>query len=283
MPSFELVKKVNHLDKEFIISLIKDTIQKNEYDIDAFSVNENMQEISFAVSHKKFGSVTGGISFKKQSENKGHLITIVANTPEVRTFKYWFISFLLCVLSLGILTPFVIGYIIGDVWGRPNTEKRKENALQSFNRIFESVYIKAESPEEYKQTTVALQEKEQILVKENTSNIEKINSLEISEQWKEKFRLLDKAGKLKFTYENFKELSKKERLKIGFNIWGFLLGPFYYFAKGMWLKGFILTFFGLLFAAATGIGILLVPAIAGAYANYDFYRFKVHNDKMWWF
>jgi hypothetical protein len=62
----------------------------------------------------------------------------------------------------------------------------------------------------------------------------KIDSLKVSERWREKFRVIEKAGGPKLP--KFKSVPYNERTTIGFSIPGFLFGPFYYLAKGMWRK-----------------------------------------------
>lgn len=128
-----------------------------------------------------------------------------------------------------------------------------------------------------------------------TNEAKSINELDVSESWKKKFEILERAGEFKNgTYENFKSLSFTERLKIGFNFIAFIGQPFYYFFKKMWGKGWVL--FGLIVlinAAITVVEIVakihisnavyqsVSPVIFASMANYDFYRFKVHNETMW--
>ena len=120
-----------------------------------------------------------------------------------------------------------------------------------------------------------------------------IESLPVSDAWKQKFRLLEKAGGPK--QSNFKALSSGERLKIGFNIVAFLFGPLYYLAKGMWRKA--LTLFGVCVAVLVVIGFALdlagmsrvadalgygVAAVFGVRANIDYYKKMVLGDNGWW-
>jgi uncharacterized protein len=128
-----------------------------------------------------------------------------------------------------------------------------------------------------------------------TDVVTSINELDVSEYWKKKFEILERAGEFKNgTYENFKSLSFTERRKIGFNFIAFIGCPFYYFFKKMWGKGWVLFGLSVLInAAITGVEIATkihvpnyvyqsVPAVIFAsIANYDFYRFKVHNETMW--
>ena len=79
-------------------------------------------------------------------------------------------------------------------------------------------------------------------------------SIEVSDSWNQKFAVLEKIGAnegLKAYFDNYKSLTFGERFKVGFNILAFIFGPFYYFAKKMWLKG------AFLFGAIISVNILL--------------------------
>lgn len=128
-----------------------------------------------------------------------------------------------------------------------------------------------------------------------TDGVKSINELDVSESWKKKFEILERAGEFKNgSYENFKSLGFMERRKIGFNFIAFIGQPFYYFFKKMWGKGWVLFGLSVLInAAITVVEIVakihvpnavyqIVPAVMFAQmANYDFYRFKVHNETVW--
>ncbi|WP_066568204.1 DUF2628 domain-containing protein [Snodgrassella sp. CFCC 13594] len=64
----------------------------------------------------------------------------------------------------------------------------------------------------------------------NTASV--IDGLPVSERWKKKFRLIEKAGGEKLP--RFKELTFKQRFALNFNIWALLFGPVYMLIKGMW-------------------------------------------------
>ncbi len=120
-----------------------------------------------------------------------------------------------------------------------------------------------------------------------------IDALAISNSWKQKFHLFQKAGGPK--QPNLKALSSGEKFKISFNILAFLFGPIYYLTKGMWKKALSL------FAASFAVIVLLSLALelfgldrianalgfgAAAFfavrANIDYYKKMVLGDKGWW-
>lgn len=113
----------------------------------------------------------------------------------------------------------------------------------------------------------------------------------ISDSWKVKFKLLEKAGGVKLP--NVRNLSFGERMKVVFNVWGFLFGPFYYLAKGMWKKAIPLCGISFLIIVvlealcqAMGISDRITNFVAGAIfatrANIDFYKKVKLGDNGWW-
>jgi hypothetical protein len=122
-----------------------------------------------------------------------------------------------------------------------------------------------------------------------------IDSLPVSERWKAKFKLFERAGAPGFA--NLKNLPPDERKRatVGINVLAFLFGPFYYLAKGMWRKALTLFLACLLavialeavfellgysqFGKALGYGIAAVFAIR---ANIDYYKKMVLGDNGWW-
>jgi uncharacterized membrane protein YvbJ len=113
----------------------------------------------------------------------------------------------------------------------------------------------------------------------------------ISESWQQRFELLEKAGGVKTP--NLKNLPFGERRKIVFNIWGFLFGPLYYLAKGMWKKA--ISLFGIciliivaLEAICQVIGIsdkitnFVAAAVFASRATIDYYKKVKLNDNGWW-
>ncbi|MDP2852063.1 MAG: DUF2628 domain-containing protein, partial [Gallionella sp.] len=120
----------------------------------------------------------------------------------------------------------------------------------------------------------------------STTSVQKV-----SEAWKNKFALLEKAGGPKLP--KVRELAFRERSKVVFNIWGFLFGPFYYLAKGMWKKAIVL--FALCVTAIVVLAIILKamgisdaitnfisPAVFAARANIDYYKKIILGENGWW-
>jgi hypothetical protein len=123
---------------------------------------------------------------------------------------------------------------------------------------------------------------------------ERINALDVSAKWKERFLAIAHAGGPKLPH--FKQLPKTERRKaMGLNVLAFLFGPFYYLAKGMWKRG--LVYFALGAVAIVIVGLLLeyfgfgalarslhfgLAAVYGLRANIDFYKKTVEGDNGWW-
>jgi hypothetical protein len=123
------------------------------------------------------------------------------------------------------------------------------------------------------------------------------DSIEVSDSWKRRFELLEKAGAgdgLKAYLRRYKALSYGERLKTGFNFWGLVFGPIYYFCKKMWQKGaFLLGAMWTLSAALTLVEIAIgktlpaviyyipMAAVCASLANYDYYRLRVKQECLW--
>lgn len=113
----------------------------------------------------------------------------------------------------------------------------------------------------------------------------------VSAGWQRKFALIEKAGGPKLPQS--KALSFGERMKVVFNVWGFLVGPLYYLLKGMWKKAIVLTLIA--FAIILVLELLLqamqmsdlstyfvAPAIFGSRATIDYYKKVVRGDNGWW-
>lgn len=118
----------------------------------------------------------------------------------------------------------------------------------------------------------------------------------ISESWKKRFALIERAGGPKLPRS--RDLSFSERSGIVFNILGALFNGFYYLAKGMWKKAItltglsvvitlllelILSAMGFSQGAKFSVVSLVVPvAIFGARANIDYYKKVILGDNGWW-
>ncbi|MGI9331653.1 MAG: DUF2628 domain-containing protein [Gammaproteobacteria bacterium] len=122
-----------------------------------------------------------------------------------------------------------------------------------------------------------------------------IDTLEVSERWRNKFRLIAKAGPLPgFKYANLKVLTVRERNAIGFNILAFLFSFLYYIFKGMHRRALVLLGFGWLyisivsfvelyvdFSVPTVVYWIPLSAVAAALANRDYYDTRVAGLHMW--
>jgi hypothetical protein len=110
-----------------------------------------------------------------------------------------------------------------------------------------------------------------------------ISTLPVSDKWKARFYVIQKAG-----------CPEKSSMN-GFNVLAFFFGPLFYLAKGMPKRGatlFVLTtlvvIVASIFFAAIGFGVvgkvlsIGVSAIYASRANVDFYRKMVLNDNGWW-
>ena len=120
-----------------------------------------------------------------------------------------------------------------------------------------------------------------------------IAGLPVSDSWKAKFQLIEKAGGVKLP--DAKALSSGERMKVMFNVLAFLFGPFYYLAKGMWKKA--ISLFVVCVAAVVLIELLLEmvgygqlgkaltygsAAVFAIRANIDYYKKMVLGQNGWW-
>ena len=129
----------------------------------------------------------------------------------------------------------------------------------------------------------------------SNKEVTSFSELNVSSSWKRKFEILERAGELSFgRYENMNQLNMLERMKIGFNFPAMLLGPLYYFMKGMWTRGGILLTGILLLdtglMCAELFGGIIAPdvlywapgaALCASLANYDYYRSVVYQESIW--
>lgn len=122
-----------------------------------------------------------------------------------------------------------------------------------------------------------------------------IDQLKVSDTWKKRFHLMRKAGAYDGTkYRDFKVLEGSERRAIGFNFLAFLFSAFYYFAKGMPRKAFVIIgaswVLGAVLTVIEGMANFKFPgvvywipvaAVTGALASRDYYEKMVEHQTMW--
>ncbi|MBQ9221422.1 zinc-ribbon domain-containing protein [Succinivibrio sp.] len=125
-----------------------------------------------------------------------------------------------------------------------------------------------------------------------------LSSLDVSEDWKKIFEIFDQINVYKDGYFFNKALRKVkyfQRLKVAFCFWAFIFGPFYYFVKKMWLKGFLysilISFFLLPIDILEIFDIYTLPskverllyiipsAFFASFAKYDYYLYKRYDIK----
>lgn len=115
---------------------------------------------------------------------------------------------------------------------------------------------------------------------------------EFPKKWANIFFLIDKAGGASLPL--LKEMPRQERSAVRMNWAAFILGPFYYFALGMWrpavsyLLGMVAFFLALDYVALTYFGKenVRVSGVAagfiwGMLANVNYYKMKVLGEKNW--
>jgi len=123
--------------------------------------------------------------------------------------------------------------------------------------------------------------------------LQKIESLAVSETWKEKFRTIASAKPLNFglalKFEN-QDVWMKSKIWTKLNPFAMLFGVFYYVFLGMWKKGLMLFIIGIGVVTIAEIlfGSKIVDflaigfnAVYATYANLDFYRKKVLDEDFW--
>lgn len=115
-----------------------------------------------------------------------------------------------------------------------------------------------------------------------------IDTLDVSETWKRRFRLIERAGGVHLP--RLRQLGFGERMQANVNLLAFLLGPIYFGIKGMWKLA--LTYLGCVLIlmvvlvmlglenAGQGAGIGLGVAF-GARANVNYYSKKVLGIDRW--
>jgi hypothetical protein len=127
------------------------------------------------------------------------------------------------------------------------------------------------------------------------SEASSIDDLNVSEKWKERFRIIEKAGPFeRGKYQNQDALTPAERRKINFNVLAFLFSGLYYFCKGMPRKALVFFGGGWIFAAAmtiiesifnftapNSIFWIAPGAVAASFANRDYYQKMLFGERMW--
>lgn len=120
---------------------------------------------------------------------------------------------------------------------------------------------------------------------------------ELNKAWQTKFAIMDKVpsddGPWAFINSS-QSLERDERFKVIINVWAAIFTIFYYFAKGMWLKGLFLVgvatlinslilITGQVFGISSPQFIPSIPMmiICGGLANYDYYQFQKRGEVIW--
>ncbi|TVO32291.1 hypothetical protein [Vibrio algivorus] len=128
----------------------------------------------------------------------------------------------------------------------------------------------------------------------------KIDSLDVKDKWKKRFKLLslveaDKLSRDQFSRsDKFKQLSFKEKWSINSNYWAFWGGFIYYFIKGMPDKACVILFMSVIWGMLLsiidfffGLSIptstywILPQGFCMMYANLDVYRKALFDETMW--
>lgn len=120
------------------------------------------------------------------------------------------------------------------------------------------------------------------------AKVDTISHLEVSETWKRKFRLIEKSGGPDLPH--FRDLQFGERFSLNFNVLAFILGPFYYLAKGLWRQAILYFIFAValvLLLEAMGLGKFSrgigygFGAVYALRANISYYKKVVLGETPW--
>jgi len=145
--------------------------------------------------------------------------------------------------------------------------------------------------EEPKMTTPPQGVQDKSMQKDRQETEPSILNLDVSDSWKNKFALIEKAGGVRL--QKFNELTSGERMVI-FNVLGALFCFMYYLAKGMWKKAIVLTSISIVLIfiidailesmdmGNSKITYFVSPAIFATRANIDYYKKMVLGDNGWW-
>jgi hypothetical protein len=126
-----------------------------------------------------------------------------------------------------------------------------------------------------------------------------MKQVDVSNKWKARFTLIEKAGGVKLTKLN--QLSFSEKFTIIFNIWGLLFGPIYYLYLGLWRKAISYTLFMAVFIFGFSLFLIMwanvdkatlrmflnggqtgFAVLFSVLASIDYYKKTVVGDKRWW-
>ncbi|CAJ1580322.1 DUF2628 domain-containing protein [[Mycobacterium] wendilense] len=117
---------------------------------------------------------------------------------------------------------------------------------------------------------------------------------ELPAVWQRRFAFFRQYGPVGSTPEAkaaYRALPLGQRMTLGFNIWAFLFGPFYFLVKGMWRKA--LTLLGVSVALGVASVLLGVPdswdrALAAGYTaaiatvtNWAYYLHVAEGSQSW--
>ena len=115
---------------------------------------------------------------------------------------------------------------------------------------------------------------------------DRIASLDVSDGWKRKFRLIEKAGGPDLP--NFRDLPFGERFGMQMNFLAFFFGPIYYLIKGLWRQAVVYTVaivVVLMVLEAMGVRVGRIGAAVGALyavrANISYYKLRVLGEAPW--
>lgn len=115
-----------------------------------------------------------------------------------------------------------------------------------------------------------------------------ISRLEVSDKWKSRFRAIERAGGVDLP--GLRDLARSDRLLVQFNWIAFLLGPFYYVAKGLWRQAIVYVVLAIacsLILEAMGLGKFgrgVGYGFAAIYclrANISYYKTRVLGEAPW--
>ncbi len=127
-----------------------------------------------------------------------------------------------------------------------------------------------------------------------------IDDLKVSDKWKRRFHLLNELNADTLSHDAIKKseaygaLPFRDRILVFSNFWAFFFSFFYYFQKGMHLKGVAilagtLLWIGVLSMIELFLALdlpssmywIFISALCGMSANHDLYRKTFNQEKLW--